>query len=131
MFLSGSAAGRVTMLRAVPRAMAASAPRAAFSATVTMQKSIAQSAKDSVTNAAQRVNHAVGDTVVSGIDLGTAALRKAKDIMPDKGIKKKMEGKAGELSGQAREKASEAAGEVKEEADKMAGKAERAAENMK
>lgn len=50
----------------IPRAAAASAPRAAFSSSVTLQKSIAETVKDTLNT----VNRAVSDKALDGIDIG-------------------------------------------------------------
>jgi len=145
-FLIESTLRRGTMLRAVPRVVTASAPRAAFSTSVVMRKTITESAKETVTNAASKVNRAAGDAAVSGIDLGTAAANKVKEVMPNTekvqgqmqgkaselgGKASELGGKASELSGQAKGKASEVAGETKGKAHEVSGKAKDAAEDMK
>ena len=64
-FLTEAAARRVMTLQ-VPRAMAASAPRATFSSSVTFQKSVADAAKDTL----KGVDRAVSDKLVDGINMG-------------------------------------------------------------
>ena len=66
-FLTEAAARRVATLQVVPRAFATtSVPRAAFSSSVTLQKSVVDSTKETL----KTVDRAVSDKLVDGINIG-------------------------------------------------------------
>lgn len=67
-FLTEAAARRVMTLQ-VPRAMAVSAPRAAFSSSVTFQKSVVDTAKDTAKDTLKGIDRAVSDKLVDGINM--------------------------------------------------------------
>lgn len=68
-FLPEAAARRIATLQ-VPRTLATSAPRAAFSSSVTMQKTIVDSTKETL----KTVDRAVSDKLVDGINIGSKHL---------------------------------------------------------
>ncbi|KAK0648614.1 hypothetical protein B0T16DRAFT_456079 [Cercophora newfieldiana] len=123
-FLTEAAARRIATLQ-VPRTLATAAPRASFSTSVTMQKTIVDSTKDTL----KTVDRAVSDKLVDGIDIGTTVASKVKEatenITADNAA-----GKAQQLKGEASGKTSELAGKAKGTAAEMAGKAEGTASQM-
>ena len=64
-FLTEVATRRIATLQ-VPRTLATSAPRAAFSSSVTFQKTVVDSAKDTL----KSVDRTVSDKLVDGINIG-------------------------------------------------------------
>jgi len=64
--MSFQAATRRMATLQMPRTLAASSPRAAFSTSVTMQKSVADATKDTL----KTVDRAVSDKLVDGINIG-------------------------------------------------------------
>lgn len=68
-FITETAARRVATLQ-IPRTLASSAPRAAFSTSIQFQKSAAETAKDAL----KTVDRAVSDKLVDGINVGCTFL---------------------------------------------------------
>jgi len=96
-------------------AVISQAPRC-FSTAIAHQKSVTDSAKDGL----KKVDRAVSDTIVAGIDKGVEAKDKAAAAA---GVEtKKAEGEASAMAGQAKGKASEVAGQAKGKAEEMKGK---------
>ncbi|KAK4217461.1 hypothetical protein QBC37DRAFT_46116 [Rhypophila decipiens] len=134
-FLAEATARRVMTL-SVPRAATHSAPRAAnaaFSTSVTFQKSAVDSAKDTL----KGVDRAVSDKLVDGINISSSVAGKIKEAAEEvtqgnstgatAELRGEASGKASEVSGEAKGFASEAAGKAKGAAGKVAGKAKGAA----
>lgn len=67
-FLTEAAARRVMTLQ-LPRTLATSAPRAAFSSSVTLQKSAVDAAKDTAKDTLKGIDRAVSDKLVDGINI--------------------------------------------------------------
>lgn len=125
-FLPEAAARRVIALQAPLRtAVTSSAPRAAFSTTVTLQKSAAESAKDTL----KGVDRAVSDKLVDGINITTSVAGKLKEAAEEV-TQGKHTGAAAELRGEASGKASEVTGKAKGAANEAAGKAKGAASEV-
>ncbi|KAK3377046.1 hypothetical protein B0T24DRAFT_620367 [Lasiosphaeria ovina] len=141
-FLTEAAARRVATL-GVPRAMAASAPRASFSSSVTMQKSVMDTAKDTL----KTVDRAVSDKLVDGIDIATNVSAKVKEATEQvrqgsaadtaSGLQRKAQGAASELAGKTKSAAGQtegsaasAAGQAKGTANEWAGKAQGKADEV-
>ncbi|KAI3390595.1 hypothetical protein diail_9112 [Diaporthe ilicicola] len=97
------------------------APRAAFSTTVQLQKNPVDTAKDGL----KKVDRAVSDKIVDGIDIGIAAKEKVKETTTGDA-----KGKAAELKGEAKGKAQEVAGEVKGKAAEVKGEAKKKANEL-
>ncbi|KAH8888502.1 hypothetical protein GQ53DRAFT_767550 [Thozetella sp. PMI_491] len=106
-FLTEAALRRVATLQ-VPRTVATSAPRAAFSSSVIFQKSTVESAKEGL----KSVDRAVSDKLVDGINIGATVADKMKEAGSDIS-QGKASGKAAELRGEVKGKASELAGKAK------------------
>jgi len=116
-FLTEFAARRVAAFQ-LPRTIATSAPRAAFSSSVVFQKSAAATVKDT----AKTVDRAVSDKLVDGIEIGSTVAAKVKEAGQEV-FQGKATGKAAELRGEAQGKASELAGKAKGAAAEAEGKA--------
>lgn len=130
-FIAEAATRRMaTISRTAFPSVANSAPRAAFSSSVTLQKSAVDSAKDTL----KTVDRAVSDKLVDGINVGTTVASKLKEVSEDAlGTKNtgaaaefrgQASGKASELSGQAQGKANQLGGQAQGKASELAGKAQ-------
>lgn len=128
-FLPEVAARRIATLSTVPRTLATSAPRAAFSTTINVQKNIADATKDTL----KTVDRTVSDKLVDAIDVGSTVASKVKEVKDSvvndttgtaEKLKGEAVGKASELSGKAQGTASQMAGKAKGTASEMAGKVE-------
>ncbi|KAK3317669.1 hypothetical protein B0T19DRAFT_295769 [Cercophora scortea] len=120
-FLTEVTARRVATFQ-LPRTLATSAPRAAFSSGVTLRKNPVDAAKDTL----KTVDRAVSDKLVDGIDIGTTVASKIKGTAEDV-ANSNAASKAAELRGEAVGKASEVAGKAKGTAEEWTGKAKGAA----
>jgi len=123
-FLTEAATRRLATLQ-VPRTIATAAPRASFSTSVNLQKTIADATKDTL----KTVDRAVSDKLVDGIDIGTNVASKVKQATENL-TADDAAGKAQQLKGEASGKTSELAGKAKGTAAEMAGKAEGSANEM-
>ncbi|KAH8773655.1 hypothetical protein F5883DRAFT_548251 [Diaporthe sp. PMI_573] len=94
------------------------APRAAFSTTVQLQKNPVDATKDGL----KKVDRVVSDKLVDGIDIGVAAKDKVKDAT-SKVSGGDVKGKAAELKGEAKGKAQELKGDANQAAGQAKGKA--------
>ena len=112
----------------VPRTFITTAPRAAFSSSVVLQKSAVDSAKDTL----KTVDRAVADKLVDGINVGgksthfpTLLYSLLTDIFPHtENVVNKVKGTAEEAASKtANTSAAELRGEAKGTANEMAGKA--------
>ena len=110
------------------------AQRAAFSTSVSMQKTVTDSAKDAL----GAVDRAVSDKLVDGIDLGSNVASKIKEVKEEvigsksaEQLRSEAAGKASEMVGQAKGKASQVAGQAQGKASEMAGKAQGMGEQAK
>jgi hypothetical protein len=141
-FLTEAATRRLATLQ-VSRTLATSAPRASFSTSINLQKSIADTTKDTL----KTVDRAVSDKLVDGINIGSTShpiphSGQTNNWQPPANVASKVKeatenltadnaaGKAQQLKGEASGKTSELAGKAKGTAAEMAGKAEGTASQM-
>ncbi|KAK3292983.1 uncharacterized protein B0H64DRAFT_375963 [Chaetomium fimeti] len=108
---------------AITRRLASTTPtstlsRAAFTTTTRRQKNPVEAAKDTL----KTVDRKVSDTLVDGINIGSAYANKIKEATSEVS-EGKVTGRASELRGEAAGKASEVAGEAKGKASEVAGEA--------
>ena len=122
-FLTEVATRRIAT--AIPRVAAVPAPRT-FTTSIAAQKSATETVKDGL----KKVDRAVSDKVVDGIDMATAAADKVKKATEDvSGAEARA--KAQELKGEAAGKAQELKGKAKGVAEETKGKAKGTAEEVK
>ncbi len=76
-FLTEAATRRLATLQ-VPRTLATSAPRAAFSSSVTLQRTPVEAAKDTL----KTVDRAVSDKLVDGIDITSMYCHTSSPLIP-------------------------------------------------
>ncbi|KAH8798116.1 hypothetical protein F5882DRAFT_395172 [Hyaloscypha sp. PMI_1271] len=88
----------------------------AFSTTLVTRKIVPDAVKEPV----KKIDRAVSDKLVDGIELGQNAAQKAKEVA---GMSKgEVKGKAHEVAGEAKGKANELAGEAKGKKEEIKGK---------
>ncbi|PMD67403.1 uncharacterized protein K444DRAFT_658462 [Hyaloscypha bicolor E] len=87
-----------------------------FSTTLVSRKIVPDAVKEPV----KKMDRAVSDKLVDGIELGQTAAQKAKEVA---GMSKgEVKGKAHEVAGEAKGKANELAGEAKGKKEEIKGK---------
>ncbi|RBR22982.1 uncharacterized protein FIESC28_04280 [Fusarium coffeatum] len=122
-FLTENVIRRVAL---APRVIAFQAPRT-FTTSFALQKT----ATDAVKDTAHKVDRAVSDKIVDGIEAGQDAAAKAKAAARDVTDSNDAAAKAQELKGEAAGKAQELKGEAKGAAEQAKGKAKGVAEEAK
>ncbi|EXJ84914.1 hypothetical protein A1O3_05589 [Capronia epimyces CBS 606.96] len=104
------------LLRTTVRASALQQSSRLFSTAVVHQKSATEAVKDGL----KKVDRAVSDVAVAGIDKTAELKDKASEVA---GVEiPKAKGKAAEVSGEAKGKAAELSGEAKGKAEEVKGK---------
>ncbi|KAJ3537379.1 hypothetical protein NM208_g6342 [Fusarium decemcellulare] len=121
-FLTENIIRRVAL---APRVIAIQTPRT-FTTSFALQKTATETVKD----AAKKVDRAVSDKIVDGIEVGETVAGKVKEGAEEV-TGGSATGKAAELRGEAKGKASELKGEAKGAAEQAKGKVKGAAEEVK
>ncbi|PSR85680.1 hypothetical protein BD289DRAFT_453184 [Coniella lustricola] len=117
-FLTEVTARRMaTLTRTAASSTFTTVPRASFTTSLYLRKTVTEAAKDTL----KTVDRAVSDKLVDGIDAGVTAKEKVKGATSE--VTGKTSGEASELSGEAKGKAQELKGQAKGKASELKGKA--------
>ncbi|TLD33598.1 hypothetical protein PspLS_01010 [Pyricularia sp. CBS 133598] len=100
------------------RTAVSTVPRASFTTGSILNKTPTESVKDGL----KKVDRAVSDKLVDGINVAANVGQKAKEVTEDM-TSSEAAGKASELAGEAQGKASQLAGQAQGKASEMAGQA--------